>query len=260
MLPEIIARMNSTPHTVTKVAPVSIRPTAADLAALERVSVSAAAGLPEAIQSAQAPTRAELEAFAVRNTVKVALRMETSVPASARHAVGDRVYVKNPRPKKTLPFGFVAYAAAARVAEVSRHYLYRLLWISEGLDGEQPGTVSARRYHHRELKPVGKDTPTAALLNLAKTSVAPTVRDRHEIVAVLGVYDNLVLVHTRGVAEAIWVERSELPSDILDNTAPVTAATWEQAQQLQANFNRSLEEATKRKRVPSKRQAKKIRR
>ena len=251
--------MNSTPHSVTKVAPVAIRPTAGDLAALERVSINASAGLPEPIQPAGAPTRDELEAFAVRNTVKAALRMETAVPASASYKVGDRVYVKNPRPKKTLPFGFVAYAGAAHVAEVRRRYMYSLLWISDGLDGEQRGTRSDRLYHHRELKPVGSDTPTAALLNLAKKTV-PTVRDRHEIVAVLAVFDNLVLVHTRGVAEAIWVDRNEVPADTLDRTAPVTAASWPEAQQLQANFNRVLADARKRKTASTKHRGKKVKR
>ena len=235
LLPALVARMNATISTVTKIPPVDLRPTPGDLrSAATSKTVTASLGLPAPQKAAAAPSREDLEQYAVRQTVRASLRFEDADTGATPFLVGQRVYVKNGR-AQYLPFGYVAFGAAARIARV-RKFKYRLLWISEGYDNERSGTLSGRYYDHRELKPVHNATPNAELRSVSRRVDVAGTRDPYEVVAVLGVYGNKALVRHRSLAAPAWVHKSEIPQEVLQRAAPVEATTYEQAIQLQENF------------------------
>lgn len=256
LLPSLVAKMNATVSTTTKVPPVDLRPTAGDLkSAAATKSVNASLGLPATVEPACPPSQEDLESFAVRQTVKAALRAEDTGTAAEPFEVGQRVYVKNGR-VQYLPFGYVSFGAAARVAKVKK-FSYRLLWISDGYDNERSGTLSGRYYDHRELKPVSNATPTAELKNLSRRVGPSSDRDPHEIVAVLGTFENQVLVRHRGLTTPAWVHRAEVPPHVLNRAAAVEAQTYEQAIQLQENFT-EYSTTPKRRRATKTKQGKRV--
>lgn len=97
------------------------------------------------------------------------------VSTSSTFTVGDRVFVFTPddhKVRRKFPLKWMTSGCieTVSVGKIPANNLYRLRWISPGLQGEVPGTVSQSLYAGSQLKPVPARVPDTALRKLAFTN------------------------------------------------------------------------------------------